>query len=171
MGAPKALLACDGGTLLSRHVRGLREAGFAVRVAVGGHAERVARAAEAAGALAVPNPEWARTGPTRSLALCLAGLLDHAHVLVTPVDVPPAPANVLAALLSRPTQAVLCVGGRDGHPVRVRVGAVRSLGPGQTLRDALVHADRVEVDWPDGLCNLNTPEAFSAWRTAAGAGQ
>jgi CTP:molybdopterin cytidylyltransferase MocA len=169
MGEPKALLRFGDGTLLAHHVRGFQDAGLAVRVAVGGHAEQVTREAVEAGASAVPNPAWADTGPTHSLWLCISGLPDHAHVLVTPVDVPPAPPAVLAALLGAPAQAVLSVGGHDGHPIRVRVGAVRSLGPGETLRDALAQADRIEADWPDGLLNLNTPEAFNAWRAAVDA--
>jgi molybdenum cofactor cytidylyltransferase len=169
MGRPKALLPVPGGTLLAAHISALRAQGLPVRVATGGHRAAVEAAARAAGALPCPNLHWQDTGPLESLHGCMHGLHDGQRLLVTPVDVPPAPPAALASLLAAPGNVVARVDGEDAHPVCVMVRDVRALGPGRTLRDALRGAQRQPVDFPDGLRNLNTPEAFRRWRDAADA--
>lgn len=167
MGEPKALLRHGGSTLLAHHVRGLHAAGLAVRVAVGGDGDRVAHEALAEGAAVVRNPDWRTTGPTRSLIACLVGVHPDTPVLVTPVDVPPAPAPVLRALLDHSGDAVVQFALQDGHPVRVEAGRAQRLQAGETLRDALRAATRLPLAWPDALRNLNTPAAFRSWSAAA----
>ncbi|MEC8425454.1 MAG: hypothetical protein VX000_16830, partial [Myxococcota bacterium] len=99
-----------------------------------------------------------------SLRICVADLPDATPLLVTPVDVPPAPAAVIAALLACEGPAVPSVGGQDGHPIRTTVGVVRKSGRGRTLRDTLHDADRISLGWRGALRNLNTPADFRAWR-------
>ncbi len=164
MGRPKALLDVDGRPLVARHVEAMRAAGARVRVVLGGHGEAVA-AALPPGVEVRWNRDWARTDMRASLALGLADLPDAAPVLVTPVDAPPAPAEVLAALLRQGPPAVPAFAGRDGHPVLVRAGPARAALARAPLRDHLREAARVAVDWPDAVLNLNDPAAWAAWRS------
>ena len=168
MGAPKALLRWDDTTLIARHVAGFRSAGMDVRVATGGHADEVESATRLAGALPCPNPRWASTGPFESLRCCLANLPVDTRLLVTPVDVPPAPSSVIRMLLRQAGPAVPQSEGQDVHPVCTIVRDVLAAAPGWTLRDCLRTAPRVAVDFPDGRWNLNTPEAFQEWRASVG---
>lgn len=164
MREPKALLHFDGASLVEHHIAAMRARGLAVRVATGAHAERIGGLAAAAGATLHRNRQWLQTGPMHSLRICVADLPDATPLLVTPVDVPPAPAAVIAALLACDGPAVPSVSGRDGHPIRTTVGVIRKSDLGHTLRDALHGAVRIAVDWPGALRNLNTPDDFRAWR-------
>ncbi|MCK6505282.1 NTP transferase domain-containing protein [Myxococcota bacterium] len=166
MGRAKALLDVDGQPWVAAHVRALSPWVERVLVVVGAEGERV-RAALPAPAEPVENPAWATTGMAQSLALALARLPADAEALVTPVDAPPAPAAVLAALADRGGPLVPTAGGQDGHPVRVPVGPTLAvLRAGGTLRDALAGAPRLELGWAEGLRNVNTPEEYAAWRAA-----
>ena len=154
MGRPKALLELRGVPLLVAHARAFHAMGLRVTVVLGAHAEAVA-AVVPAGVRIVTNGDWARTGPAESAALGLAGLGPS---LLTPVDVPPASADDLAALISQYGSAVLTVGGLAGHPVRLDPPHA----PGR-LDTRLEHATRVPSQDADRLLNLNTPEAWEAW--------
>ena len=165
MGRAKALLELGQGTLLAAHVAALSAVCGQVSVVVGAHREAVEAEARRCGAQVVFNADWQRTGMADSLRLGLEGL--SGAVLVTPVDVPPAPLRVLEAVLAVPGgAAVPTCAGRDQHPVRIDAGAARDRLTTGTLRDVVAHAARVEVDWPDGARNMNTPAQWRAWRTA-----
>lgn len=165
MGRPKALLDLDGAPLVARHVEGLARVCDRVRVVVGANEAAIAAAIPPMGA-ALRNPWWASTGPRESLLLALRDLPDTSWALVTPVDAPPAPAEVLGRLLATGQEAVPTADGKDGHPVLIDVGRVRDALLVGTLRDALRDAARVDVGWPDTALNFNTPEEWDAWRAA-----
>ncbi|MFT5680378.1 MAG: CTP:molybdopterin cytidylyltransferase MocA [Myxococcota bacterium] len=163
MGHPKALLDLDSTPLIRHHIRHL--SGFCGRIVVvtGRHHAQIA-AVLPEGVQVIENPDWAQTGPAESLTLALSAPISRA--VVTPVDVPPAPQEVLAALLAVGGPAVPQWQGRDGHPVVIDDGARAILARDGVLRDALVDATRVAVDWPDAVANLNRPEQWSAWLSA-----
>jgi len=163
MGSPKALLRFDGQPWIMHHVRALAPEVDRVRVVLGAQAEAI-RAVLPPEVEVLLNPDWARTGMAESLALALAGLEDQARVLVTPVDVPPAPAWVLQALLAAGGAVVPTCEGHDAHPVVVMAGPTRAALPGHTLREVLATAPRKELGWAEGLQNLNTSEDFQRWR-------
>ncbi len=164
MGCVKALLPIDGVPLIAAHVQGMAGVCEGVRVVLGAHRAAIDGALPPHVAR-IDNPQWAATGPRDSLLLALADLPGDALALVCPVDTPPAPPAVLAALLVRGAPAVPTWRGTDGHPALLVVGPARAaLQAGGTLRDALRSAVRVPVDWPDAPLNLNTPQQWTAWR-------
>ena len=119
----------------------------------------------------VENTDWARTHMADSIRLGLDGFEEDTRVLMTPVDVPPAPIGVLKRLVAENGTVVPRYGGRDGHPVVFEAGrALCSLTTG-TLARALENAARMDVDWPDCLTNLNTPECWMAWLDRLNAGR
>ncbi len=154
MGRPKALLALGGVPLVVAQIRAFEAVGLRVTVVLGAHAETIA-AALPAGVRRVFNPGWEGTGPAESAAIGLAGL---GPALLTPVDVPPASAADLRALIAASGPAVLTFGGHDGHPVRLDPphGAGR-------LDERLVTAARIASEDPDRLLNLNTPDEWAIW--------
>lgn len=162
MGRPKALLDLDGAPLIVRHIEALARRAARIRVVVGHDRTRVT-AALPQGIEVIHNPNWASTDPATSLRLALADLVGVEAVLVTPVDVPPAPQGVLDALLEHGAPAVPTWGNADGHPVLIEPTLARQALQTSTLRDALRDAGRVPVPWPDTLLNLNTPEQWRSW--------
>lgn len=165
MGRPKGLLELGGEPLLLHHLRVLGAACASVRVVLGRHHAELLPVLDDL-AEVVDNPDWAETGPRESLALALEHpepLPDRARVLVTPVDVPPAPAEVVAALLAAGPLAVPVFRGQRGHPVVVQVGAARLGLRHATLREILACAVEVPVDWPDLAVDFDTPDAWAHW--------
>ncbi|NOY25395.1 MAG: NTP transferase domain-containing protein [Oligoflexia bacterium] len=163
MGRPKSLLSWEGRPWLCHHVQALRPHVDRVRVVLGARAEQIA-AVLPEGVEVVLNVEWQQTDMAASLALGLFGLPAKARVLVTPVDVPPAPARVLAALIAQPGAIVPTVDGCDAHPVVILAGPSRAALTHHTLREVLTSATRIELGWREGLCNINTPEDWERWR-------
>ncbi len=161
MGRPKGLLLVEGVPLVCLHVARFLGAGLDVTVVLGAHAEEYAAAlgarfpAEARCTL-VYNHAWASTAMADSLSIAHR---DGA-ALVTPVDVPPARPETLAALLAVEGDAVASYHGAPGHPIQLSA----PLGPGQRLDERLALAARVDVADPDCLLNLNTPAEWARWR-------
>lgn len=162
MGSPKALLDLDGEPLICAHLRAMRPHCVSLRVVLGAHGETVS-AALPADVFRFWNRQWSSTGPRESLLIGLEGLADEALALVTPVDAPPAPTEVVTALVARQGAAVPCYANQDAHPVLIQVGPARRALATGTLREALATAPRVAVDWPDGLLNLNTTAEWRGW--------
>lgn len=161
MGQPKALLLWRGAPLALRHVEALQGACSRVRVVLGGHGDAIDAVLPAA-VERVWNHRWAETGMSESLALALEDLPEDAVALVTPVDLPPAPREVLERLLQAGAPAVPTVHGEDGHPVLIQVGVTR-VGLRQERLDAVLRgARRVEVNWRGALVNANTVEQWEA---------
>ena len=166
MGRPKALLELDGRPIVAWHCERLATIADEVVVVTG--------AASLMGVVPattriVRNDAWATTEPRHSLLLAIAGLDPRAEIIATPVDVPPAPANVLEALLAVPADvvadrgAVVAYGDAPGHPIRMGVSALRAGLSAGTLRDATARALRVPVDWPGALWTWNTADEWSAF--------
>lgn len=162
MGAPKALLPVDGAPLLLAHVAVFRDAGLAVTVVVGAF-EAECRAVLPPDVRVLVNRRWADTHPSDSADLALEGA---GVVILTPVDVPPAAPATLRRLLAASGDAVPTWAGQDGHPVRL----VPPHPAGVRLDVRLAEAERVPVDDPDCVRNLNTPTEWAAWRAARSAG-
>ena len=166
MGRPKALLPVGGVPLVRVHQAVLEARCREVRVVLGAYDEAIA-AALGPGAVAVPNPRWAESGPRESLLLALEGLADDTPVVVTPVDVPPATAESIVRLTAGPPPAALAHAGDAGHPVLVEAGAARAaLLAGGTLKDVVGATPRLVEAGPDALRNLNTLEDWTAWTGA-----
>ena len=124
----------------------------------------------------VISEEREEHGAAGSLARGLAALEPRFEgwVLVTPVDVPPARTDVVAALVAAATtgRTVLAVrpthGGRGGHPVLVRVNVLRRAYASDRppLREVLRGLDvmlvDVEVSDAEVLLDFDTREALVA---------
>ncbi|GAA3508445.1 nucleotidyltransferase family protein [Actinomadura keratinilytica] len=118
LGRPKALVEVAGERLADRGVRVLREGGCAPVLVVTGAAP-----VEAAGAVAVPNPDW-RTGMGSSLRAGLAALPpDAPAVVVALVDQPRVGAaavrRMVAAYRGGARVAVATYGGAPRNPVLI----------------------------------------------------
>lgn len=154
MGRPKGLLEVAGVPLLRAHVEALAGAGLEVSVVLGAHADSYLPVLPA-GVEVVVNELWSSTEMKHSVAL---GLRGKGVVLLTPVDVPPARLETIAALLQGTGDAVPTWNGVRGHPVR--------LDPPHAdvrLDQRLQSAREVPVADPDCVVNLNTPEDWRAW--------
>lgn len=168
MGHPKALLeAPNGETLLRAWLDRFRAIGAERVVVVGAVVTPIAALLSPEERL-VHNPGWAETGPYDSLRLGLAALDGARRVLVTPVDVPPAPLPALRRLLQAPGAAVLAWQGTPGHPALLDAGALAAVREGPVppggLASLLGGAMQVEADGPEVTWNLNTPEDYARWR-------
>ncbi len=161
MGRPKGLLVVRGRPLLTHHVLGLLAACDEVVVVLGAQAS-AHREAIPRGVRIVVNARWAHTWPADSLALAL----DRAPgaALVTPVDVPPAEPETLAALLAAGAPAVpVGPDGRPGHPVLLGGGEIAAVQRGalpEGLRTVLGGAQRVPVS--DALVGVDFDDP-AAW--------
>ncbi len=167
MGSPKALLPWAGGTLLNAHLAALAPFARRLVVVVGADAEQVV-ATLPPGVDVVYNPDWATSGPSDSARLALSAHAD-APALVTPVDVVPASAAVLAQLALAHTSAVpRGPDGRDGHPVVLDAVSVARLLAGaplaEGLRTLLRDAPRLEVAEPLVAVDFDTPTALAEVR-------
>lgn len=158
MGRPKASLHVDGRPLLLLHIDVWRAAGLDVVAVV----ESVAAWVDLVGPGVElrENDDPLGSDMARSAAIGLAGL---ATVVLTPVDTPPASAEVVAALLAGGGDAVPRAGGRDGHPVRL----APPHPPGR-LDLRLRPAPRLDVTDADCTLDFDTPADWSAWLTTRG---
>ena len=166
MGRAKALLVLEGRPIVAWHCERLGAIADEVVVVTG--AADLASAVPPTARL-VQNEAWSTTEPRHSLLLAIVGLDPEAEIIATPVDVPPAPANVLAALLAAPPDVVADRGAvvayRDvpGHPIRMGAASLLAGLAEGTLRDATARALKVPVDWPGAVQTWNTTEEWSAF--------
>jgi molybdenum cofactor cytidylyltransferase len=166
MGRPKALLELDGRPIVAWHCEALSAVADQVVVVEGG---APLEGAVPAGARIVRNDAWATTEPRHSLLLAIADLDPLDEIIATPVDVPPAPANVLAALLAAPPDVVAARGAvvayRDapGHPIRIGAASLRAGLAAGTLRHATAQALRVPVAWPGAVLTWNSETEWLAF--------
>ena len=163
----KALLTVDGLTLLGHHARTLASWADRLIVVIGADAARLQEHLPP-GALWVHNADWASTWPADSLRLALETFDVTGSCWVAPVDIPPMSDATLAALAHAGPPAVpIDLEGRPGHPVlldEATVAAVRHQAPEGGLRTLLEAAPRIPVSDPEVATDLNTPEAWDAWR-------
>ncbi len=162
MGRPKALLPVRGRALLLHHIDGFLRAGLPVSVVVGGHSHEILAALDGVDVHVVLNPRWRETGMADSLRLAQASILASgapAAAIITPVDAPPGAPATLSALLAATDDAVPTFRGAPGHPVRLAGPLTATERLDHRLRDA----QRIPVDDPDCLLNLNTPEEWAGW--------
>jgi molybdenum cofactor cytidylyltransferase/nicotine blue oxidoreductase len=187
MGQPKACLPWGDGSLLEAQLRAALSAGC--RRAVGVVREPVARqlargvagirgSAEIVVSLAEPA-----LGPAGSIAAFVTHSGDlalYGLAAISPVDVVPEAWRVLPALVRTVQSAGTIMGarpvhgGRGGHPVLIRTAVLKAYervseraGRPAPLREvlrALGKAVRdVEVDCPEAITDLDTPDDFARW--------
>jgi len=165
MGSPKALLKLpDGRHLVQAHVAALAGVCDQVVVVGGAHTQALAAALGPSTRL-LDNVHWRHNHAVDSLALALRET-RVSQALVTPVDVPPAGAMDLAALVAAPSPAVLAWRDQPGHPVRLGPALCERVRQGPVpggLRTLLEDATRVPASGPEVLLNLNTPASWAAW--------
>jgi CTP:molybdopterin cytidylyltransferase MocA len=173
MGRLKALLPWRGTTLLEYALAELGSARVDAVVVVLGHAaDELRPLVERAGARAVLNPRY-REGRATSIAAGVAALPPGTgHLLVASVD-QPRPRRVVDDLIAAHVSAGAPISravhrGRHGHPTIFASALLDELrrvdeateGMKSVLR---AHADAiqdVEIDDPDVLLNLNTPDEY-----------
>jgi CTP:molybdopterin cytidylyltransferase MocA len=176
MGTPKALLELRGETFLARTVDALRAGGCDPVIVVTGSREDptargIAEVAEAIGASVTINPV-PESEQIDSLRRALAVLVGQPiAVVVTPVDSPDPPAEIVERLLRTIADgaalAIPTFGGRRGHPLALAGGLIPELMDGELpegLRTIIRrHEDElVEVRTDDSrvLLDVDTPEDY-----------
>jgi len=167
MGRPKALLPAQSGLPMARAQADLLRAGGCGRVVVvlGADAERIRPSL--AGCDVVLNPDWEK-GRFTSVQTGLRALGDFDGCVILPVDAVDLRAETVRAVLAhaeassaeavRPTYR-----GQDGKLLwigRALTDELLHLLPGDRRLNELVRvkAERLPVDDPALLCNINTPE-------------
>jgi CTP:molybdopterin cytidylyltransferase MocA len=163
MGEPKALLDLHGRSLIEAHIATLSLFCDPVIVVLGGAGEEIDRVLPPE-VQRVWSPCWAETETKDSIALGLQTLAPDVIVLITPVDVPPAPSDVLELLLHSDLPAVPVDEGQRGHPVVTIAGLALKDLQSHPLHTHLTDATEVPVDWPDCTLGFNTPAEWAAWR-------
>jgi nicotine blue oxidoreductase len=176
MGSPKALLELRGESFLARTVGALRAGGCAPIIVVIGVREdpsnaRIAEVARSVGARVTINPVPG-SQQVDSLRCALATLPgDPVAVVVTPVDSPDPPANIVERLIVAITDgapiAIPTFGGRRGHPLAIAGRLVPELMEGdlpEGLRTIIRRHERdlaeVSTDDPGVLLDVDTPEDY-----------
>ncbi len=172
MGSPKALLRWNGETFLDRLIALFATVASPVVVVLGFRADEVrrglARGSEAAFAI---NPDPAR-GMLSSLQTGLAALPEGLDgFLFTTVDSPAvAPLTVKRLTGAIEAGAALAIPrwqGRNGHPVACAAGLAAeflALDPGHSPKEVVrrheSETERVEVDDPGAIADIDTPEDY-----------
>lgn len=159
MGTHKALLDWSGEAIIAVHARCLQARCSDVIAVLGAQADTIRKVLPDFVAVR-HNLDWSTNEMRDSLLLGLGGV--DGTVLFTPVDCPPAPANLLDFLLKASTDAVISHEGQDGHPVRFEAAGMRQALAEHTLAEALTSAARVEVPWPGCITSWNTPTEWAA---------
>lgn len=183
MGRPKLLLPIDGVIVIARVIDALRQGGADPVIVVVPPAEvpgaaALAAAAERAGACVVvadPPPPDMRASVERGLDRLAQLSGSHSTLLLVPGDSPGIDAPLVARIIARAGEEphsiiVPSSRGRRGHPIalpRSVLAEIRDL-PAEVGINALVarHAGAVvelDVDDPDALADLDTPEDYRRW--------
>ena len=179
MGTPKALLDAGAGeSFLDRLAGTFLDAGCAVYVVLGEHAEAIERASRRGGAVKfVLNPDPSR-GQLSSLQCGLRAVgAGMDAIFFTPVDAPAISREtilVLEQMLAGADFAIPIYEGKRGHPVLMRAARAAeflALGEGASARDIL-HARRAAtrfVEVPDAaiLDDIDDAETYRLWRGGA----
>lgn len=171
-GADKLLQEVDGQPLLRVMAKRGLAAGLDVRVPLPALDHPRAAALAGLGVTMLSVPEAAELGMSASLRAALLGL-DAPAALVLPADMPEITAEDLRAVATAPGDIVRAsaADGRPGHPVRFPARLYPALqritgdqGARQILaghRDAITH---IALPGQHALTDLDTPEAWAAWR-------
>jgi len=174
MGQLKALLPWQGKPLLVHQLDALLEAGVACVVVVLGHqAELLKPLAEGKpGAAVVLNPHYMQ-GKTTSIKAGISSLPpDVTDILILAVDQPRSgrclKALVDAHLTSRSPISQPRYQGKRGHPMLFRASLLPELkaiqeetqGLKAVVRRHQSQVNYVDVDWPEVLLDLNSPEDY-----------
>lgn len=160
MGRHKALLPLNGQPIIGQHARALKAVCSTVIVVLGSHRDRIEPCIPD-WADVVINHNWKESDMKDSLLLALSGI--SGPVVVTPVDVPPAPKGALIELLDGPLPRVLSHNQRRGHPIAFEAETVRTALQSHNLADILVHAQPAPTSWADCLRSWNTPAEWTEW--------
>jgi CTP:molybdopterin cytidylyltransferase MocA len=160
MGRPKALLKQAGQPLIVDHIQALEKRCAEVVVVLGAHASDIASVLPRTTRI-VLNPKWETTELRDSLRMGLANL--NGSVLITPVDVPPAPEHVLDALIKTGAPSVPVYANQTGHPVFVDAVQTEQQLHSFRLDHIIASATKTEVDWPHTVLNINTPEQWKSY--------
>ena len=160
MGTHKALLPLNGQAIIEQHARALKAVCPTVVVVLGSQRDRI-QPCIPQWARVVVNHDWKESDMKDSLRLALTDI--SGPVVVTPVDVPPAPAHALQTLLNGPLPRVLSHNEQRGHPIAFEADTVRTALESRTLGDVLAHAHPVPTEWADCLRSWNTPAEWTEW--------
>ena len=166
MGVPKGLLKLNSVHLVNAHVRAFADHCDQVIVVVGRHAAEITSILDPSASVIV-NHNWAETHMVDSIRLAISGRTGAA--LITPVDCPPAPSDILQTIVQAGAPAVAQHHNRDGHPVLVNVAAMEQCRG--TLQEALKGAPRIAVDWPGATENWNTPQDWARYSSMESSGR
>jgi molybdenum cofactor cytidylyltransferase len=181
MGTSKALLDAGGRSFLAAVVGALVGGGCdPVLVVVGPGQDDEKRRATAAGALVLDNPDPGE-GPITSLRLALAALAaDVDGIALCPVDHPLVRPETVARLVTelRGTDAPVVLpvhAGSRGHPTLFRRALFAELsdpglegGARTVVHRHLEQASLIDVDDAGVVTDIDTPEAYRAYRAATG---
>jgi len=160
MGHPKALLEWKEQPLVLHHIQALEQRCQQVIVVLGANANTISSVLPER-VHVVLNTQWKETELRDSLRIGLENVKGPAFV--TPIDLPPAPAQVLDALIGSGTPSVPTYGQRTGHPVFIDAEQTSQQLHHERLDQILSSASKVAVNWPDAVLNLNTPEQWHTY--------
>ena len=175
MGSPKPLLDWHGRPLIQYQIEQLRDGGCDLVVVVLGHrSDRVHPFVENTGAVIVENPRFreGRATSVRAGAQMVPERPDN--ILVLGIDQPRS-ANIVrqviqAAIAQKATIVIPTHNGRRGHPTafagwllpEIQEVEDETLGLRDVVRRHEAEILRVEVNNPNVLLDLNTPEDYQA---------
>ena len=188
MGELKALLPWQGKTLLERQVAALESAGVSRTIVVLGHQSEKLEPplSNRAGVLCVYNPDY-RQGKTTSIKAglrglrqsqdCSTGAFQEDAILVLNVDQPRSSdiiRRIMELHLQTGTSGRTCLitiptyRGKGGHPMVLSTSLIDellnisedTLGIKAIVRRHEEETQRVEMDSPELLLDLNTPQDY-----------
>ena len=175
LGRPKQLVAWQGEPLLRRAARMALEAGFwPLRVVLGAEAEACREALSGLKVQVVLNPGW-EEGMGSSIRAGMADLPpDVDAALLLTCDQPALDGPLLTRILSahgaHPERLVACgYGGIRGIPAlfpRRLFPELEALGGDRGARGLLGETDVLEIPFPGGELDLDTPGDLERWGPA-----